>query len=221
MYLILQNKVLEVDMIGKRQKLRAGMWLAAFLIIWLTSCSPAALQPVSADVTESTQTIQEQMIQDDQESVDSTESIVGSPKVTPQMPEENSDTPSASSTPVIPTPEPAVAEQLSKEPYVQAAILDLAERLQVSSDETSILNVAPVDWSDDSLGCPIPGQAYAQVLTPGYQVTLQAGGQRYEYHTDIGDHVVLCGEAGYPNLPTIPIPTDERIQDGQPWVPVD
>jgi hypothetical protein len=33
---------------------------------------------------------------------------------------------------------------------------------------------------------------YAQVITPGYRVVLEAGGQRYEYHTDTGRFVVLC-----------------------------
>jgi len=210
----------------KMQGLRVGMWLAAFLIIWLTSCSPITMQHVagSVDPSASPQSMQGQPAEINEETTGIAESDMDATEAPVQTPEDNTEealTQSASSTPIIPTPKPAVAAQLSKEPYVQAAIQNLAERLQVSSDEISILNVVPVDWSDASLGCPMPGQAYALVFTPGYQVTLQANSQRYEYHTDIGDHVVLCGEDGYPDLPPIPIPTDERIMDGQPWMPVD
>jgi len=49
-----------------------------------------------------------------------------------------------------------------------------------------------VEWSDASLGCPKPGFAYAQVITPGYRIVLTAGQQQYEYHTDKSRAVVLC-----------------------------
>jgi hypothetical protein len=52
--------------------------------------------------------------------------------------------------------------------------------------------VEAVDWSDTSLGCPEPGMAYAQVITPGYLIVLGAAGQTYEYHTDEHSSVVLC-----------------------------
>ncbi len=54
-----------------------------------------------------------------------------------------------------------------------------------------------VDWSDASLGCPEPGQVYAQVITPGYRVLLEAAGKEYEVHTDqIGRSAVICGPGG-------------------------
>jgi hypothetical protein len=49
-----------------------------------------------------------------------------------------------------------------------------------------------VDWSDTSLGCPEPGMMYAQVITPGFLVMIEAEGQQYEYHTDESRFVVLC-----------------------------
>jgi hypothetical protein len=33
---------------------------------------------------------------------------------------------------------------------------------------------------------------YAAVITPGYQITLEAEGQSYIYHTDMVETVVLC-----------------------------
>ena len=34
---------------------------------------------------------------------------------------------------------------------------------------------------------------YAQVLVPGYRVTLGDGQKQYQYHTDSGRRVVRCG----------------------------
>lgn len=71
------------------------------------------------------------------------------------------------------------------------AIADLAERLNLDSGEIEVVRTEPVDWPDTSLGCPEPGQAYAQVITPGHIVVLKAKGQEYEYHIG-GDQVVTC-----------------------------
>jgi hypothetical protein len=49
-----------------------------------------------------------------------------------------------------------------------------------------------MEWSDASLGCPQEGMMYAQVITPGYLIVLEAQGQTFEYHTDQGTNVVLC-----------------------------
>ncbi|MCD6291080.1 MAG: hypothetical protein J7M34_11300 [Anaerolineae bacterium] len=74
---------------------------------------------------------------------------------------------------------------------VAQAVADLAERLHVAEDEITVRSVEAVEWSDTSLGCPQPGMMYAQVITPGYRIVLEAGGQRYEYHTD-RSRVLLC-----------------------------
>ena len=53
-----------------------------------------------------------------------------------------------------------------------------------------------IEWNDSSLGCPKPGMNYLQVVTPGYRITLEAQGRRYEYHTDSTSHVVRCDKKG-------------------------
>lgn len=61
-----------------------------------------------------------------------------------------------------------------------------------------------VTWSDTSLGCPQPGQVYAQVLTPGYRITLYAPTLIYEYHVAaVSGRVVLCGVTPNPGYRTI------------------
>lgn len=69
---------------------------------------------------------------------------------------------------------------------------DAAQRAGVPASQVSVQRVEERAWSDTSLGCPRPGELYAQVITPGYLVVVQAGGRRYEYHTDAGRRFVLC-----------------------------
>ena len=47
-------------------------------------------------------------------------------------------------------------------------------------------------WPDASLGCPQTGFVYDQVLTPGFQILFEAGGQSYSYHTDDTSRVIVC-----------------------------
>lgn len=71
------------------------------------------------------------------------------------------------------------------------AIADLAQRLGLPESAITVRTVESVEWPDASLGCPRPGMMYAQVITPGYRIVLEAAGQTYEYHTS-QSHVVLC-----------------------------
>jgi hypothetical protein len=69
----------------------------------------------------------------------------------------------------------------------------LAGELEISSQGVELVGVETVEWSDASLGCPEPGKAYAQVITPGYRVILRVGGGEYEVHTDReGRFAVIC-----------------------------
>jgi hypothetical protein len=65
---------------------------------------------------------------------------------------------------------------------VSAAQADHAYRLGTDAAEISVVAADAVDWSDGSVGCPEPGRAYPQVITPGYRIILDAGGTTYEYH---------------------------------------
>ncbi|MDH4207574.1 MAG: hypothetical protein OEV76_01720 [Anaerolineae bacterium] len=99
---------------------------------------------------------------------------------------------------------------------VELAKEDLARRLELSVSEVSLISVEAVDWPDTSLGCPQPGMAYAQVITSGYLIVLKAGGQRYAYHTNRGDRVVLCHTDGDSQPPS-----PKGITDNTPWKPIE
>jgi len=95
------------------------------------------------------------------------------------------------------TPEPIPSFQEGELPpgaerVLRLAVEDLARRLDTSPEEIMVISVEAEQWSDTSLGCPQPGMMYAQVITPGFRVTLKVGGETYDYHTDRADRVVLC-----------------------------
>lgn len=84
---------------------------------------------------------------------------------------------------------------------IEMARADLAQRLSLRPTEISFAEATAVEWSDSSLGCPQPDMAYLQVITPGYRILLEAGGQAYAYHADRGTRVIYCEEAIPPGLP--------------------
>lgn len=68
---------------------------------------------------------------------------------------------------------------------------ELAQKLGVTPKDITVVTAEPIMWSDTSLGCPEPGQMYAQVITPGYRFILEYEGKQYDYHAGRG-HLVLC-----------------------------
>ncbi len=87
----------------------------------------------------------------------------------------------------IPTPSNPALQGL-----VMQAKEDLARRLSIEVDQIDLVESKAVEWPDVSLGCPEPGKVYAQVITPGYRIVLEAAGEAYEYHSDAQRRVVCC-----------------------------
>jgi hypothetical protein len=92
----------------------------------------------------------------------------------------------AAPTPASDTLDPATR------PLVDLARQDPAGQLGIKAEDITVLGVEEVEWRNSSLGCPRPGMNYLQVITPGYRITLEAQGRRYEYHTDQSSRVVRC-----------------------------
>ena len=86
--------------------------------------------------------------------------------------------------------ETAPAEDVSTL-LAEMAKADLAQRLGVDLDQIVVERVTPTEFSDTSLGVPEPGQMYAQVITPGYVITLTVDGESYRYH-GAGERVVIA-----------------------------
>lgn len=67
----------------------------------------------------------------------------------------------------------------------------LAQDLNLPTRRIQVVEVTSHIWTDTSLGCPLPGENYAQVIVDGYRIVLSAGDQEYLFHTDF-DRVVAC-----------------------------
>jgi hypothetical protein len=65
---------------------------------------------------------------------------------------------------------------------IELAMTDLSTTLGLPTDQVTPLSAEAYTFPDTSLGVPQEGMMYAQVLTPGYIITLEADGQTYTYH---------------------------------------
>jgi len=70
----------------------------------------------------------------------------------------------------------------ARQQAIDAAKAALAARLGVGTSTITVVKVEVVQWPDTSLGVPEPGKMYAQVIVPGFRITLAQGGKEYEYH---------------------------------------
>jgi len=89
-------------------------------------------------------------------------------------------------------PEQALAAPLTLRAQVELAMEDLAQRLDVGTDQIELSGARPVNWRSSALGCPEPGMQYAQVLVPGALIFLRANGATHGYHARFGDKPFYC-----------------------------
>ena len=78
------------------------------------------------------------------------------------------------------------------QPYIDLAVSDLAQRLSAGSGEVVVVSATLASWPDSSLGCPQPGMQYAQVVTDGSVIVLQADDTLYRYHAGGSRKPFLC-----------------------------
>jgi hypothetical protein len=195
--------------------------LAVILALSLSGCAAGLTEAVPADEATSNP------------AADHEDERLDSPAASPaDMPGSSAEATGPTETPAstTPTEEESATNQPTQVPpatkvasgerqLVEIAKEDLARRMALSPREISVISLEAVEWSDASLGCPQPDMVYAQVITPGFLIVLEAADQTYEYHSDAGQLVILCQENEPSPVPLIPIDPDE-IDDGEPWVPV-
>jgi hypothetical protein len=95
--------------------------------------------------------------------------------------------------------------EMNEEAIAQAAIRDLATRLEVAEQDVEVMEVRDVQWPDGALGCPEEGKMYTQAVVDGSQVILGADGRVYDYHAGADGKPFLCPsdekDGGYEFLP--------------------
>jgi hypothetical protein len=92
----------------------------------------------------------------------------------------------------------------TREEAEKLAIETLAHDLGLAADLIEVQSATPVDWPDSSLGCPKEGELYAQVVTPGYRISLQVDGQMFSVHTGGGSAVVCRNDEVQSDEPASP-----------------
>jgi len=71
------------------------------------------------------------------------------------------------------------------------AIQLVAEQMGAAPEQLTLISEAAVDFSDSSLGCPKPGMAYMQVVTPGHKIMLEYKGTTYDVRIS-GGRGLIC-----------------------------
>lgn len=81
------------------------------------------------------------------------------------------------------------------EPILGDVLADAAGRAGVSVDQLEVVRSQFVEWPDGSLGCPLPGELYIQVIVPGYWVEVVGPERTYDYRLDDSGDFRLCEQA--------------------------
>ena len=85
---------------------------------------------------------------------------------------------------------------------IALVVADLSARLSLDPAQIHMVSIESVSWPDASLGCPQPGEFYAEGDVPGYRIVLAAGPHQYPYHTDADDNIIFCPSESFPLPPT-------------------
>lgn len=93
---------------------------------------------------------------------------------------------------VLPAPSAAPVSGEVPADLLAKILADAAQRSGADPASIVVQKGEAVEWNDSSLGCPQPGVAYMQVITPGYHVVLQAGPATYDYRASTRGYFMLC-----------------------------
>jgi hypothetical protein len=87
---------------------------------------------------------------------------------------------------------PGSSEGGEPEADLAPIVAAIAEALGVAPGDVTVIDASSEVWPDASLGCPEPDMLYAQVLTPGFRILVEAGGEQIEFHADERGNIVRC-----------------------------
>ena len=108
--------------------------------------------------------------------------------------------PTPTSTPLVSSTEITPTEVTQA---VETSRSQLADQLNIEAASIILLGVEAVTWPDSCLGVP-SGKACLTVLTPGLKIVFEAGGKKYEVHTDSsGKNIILVSNPPFSMVPTI------------------
>lgn len=79
-------------------------------------------------------------------------------------------------------------------PAQAAAVSLLSETLNLPSEQISLISTEDVTWRDGCLGIVRMGVMCTQAEVPGYKITLEAGDEKYEIHTNKDGSIAQIAE---------------------------
>lgn len=96
----------------------------------------------------------------------------------------------------IATPSSSPSSLVSQSPMLPQAIVDkiiadLAQRTGESASAFAVESSENKTWPDSCLGLAQEGQMCAQVITPGWRVTVQSGPKNWVYRTNQNGRTIL------------------------------
>ena len=75
-------------------------------------------------------------------------------------------------------------------PAVAAVKNELVNSLEIDESEAKIVSVEENEWPNSCLGLAGEEEMCAQVIVPGYLVTLEVDGEEYRFRTDKNGTIV-------------------------------
>ena len=90
---------------------------------------------------------------------------------------------------VLPSPPATVAVPAE---VLASLLADAAARTGADPATIQVLEGTSVTWNDGAWGCPQPGMLYTQALVDGWQVVVEAGGERIDYRAVAPDRFRIC-----------------------------
>ncbi len=82
------------------------------------------------------------------------------------------------------------------QPLIDLALAEVANTTGIPVEELEVTATEAVEWPSSALGCPMPGQMYLDVITPGFRIEVQAGDERFDVGTNVdGSAIVVCPRA--------------------------
>ena len=95
---------------------------------------------------------------------------------------------------------PAPGTRNSEAKLIHDVSLDLSKRLELDISAVTQIDITEVTWPSGAMGCPADDVAYTDAEIEGFQITLEAQGQEYIYHTNGFETFSWC-DAGTPVEP--------------------
>ncbi len=148
---------------------RKMFFILVFLVLALASCSPVSVGLSSDAESEIKQVVEPTVVDINQ--ITSEES-------------ENTENVEA----------PAPRTRNSEAKLVHDVSFDLSKRLGLDISEVTKIDIRKIIWPSSALGCPADGVAYIEAEIEGFQITLEAQGEEYIYHTNGFETFIWCDE---------------------------